>query len=94
MPDWNAIREHFGAYTKGDKDRDAWIQIAEKAKLDPPDIKGHGSGKAGTNQGDQHALGYLDQYIIGLKTELLKTFKPDPDDAKKLSYWKRKFNIA
>ena len=94
MTDWKAIREHFGAYTNSDKDRDAWIQIAEKAKLDPPDVKGHGSGKAGTNQGDQHALGYLDGYINRLKTELLQSFKPDPDDAKKLSYWKRYFNIA
>jgi hypothetical protein len=87
-------RLHFGEYTKGDKDRDAWIQIAEKAGLAPPDIKGHGSGKAGTNQGDQHALGYLDNYIANLKTELRTKCKPNPGDENKLSYWKRQFNIA
>lgn len=91
--DWAYIRGHFAAYG-ADQDSIAWLQVAEKERFRVPPKVGHKSRSGGKDYADQHVLGPLRDYINALKESLRMTQGVPERQAGKLSYWKRKHNIA
>lgn len=91
--DWAYIRGHFAAYG-ADQDSIAWLQVAQKERFRVPPKVGHKSRTGGKDYADQHVLGPLRGYINELKESLKMTPGVPERQAGKLSYWKRKHNIA
>lgn len=92
--DWAYIRGHFAAYG-ADKDSIAWLQVAQRERCSFPPRVGHRSRTGGKDYADKHVLGPLRDYINDLKEELrISNIEVDEMDAKKLSFWKRKHDIA
>ena len=92
--DWAYIRAHFAAYG-ADQDSIAWLQVAQKERIKVPPRVGHRSRTGGKDYADQHVLGPLRTYIGELKEALrMNHIEVSERDAKKLSFWKRKHNIA
>jgi len=88
---WPTIRGHFLKYG-ADKDSIAWLEVAEKAKLKFPPDTGHGSKTGGQDYFAEHVLGVLRDYIVWEK-EYLTMIDSNPK-ADRLTYWKKKYDIA
>lgn len=88
---WPTIRGHFLNYG-ADKESIAWLEVAEHARLKFPPDTGHGSKGPGKDHFAEHVLGVLREYIDWEKGYL--SMMDSNSKATRLTYWKKKYDIA